>query len=71
LAALIVTLLGLGFLVLIAIVFLTFDSPNQTLNTVVGGAFDFVLLFPITVFVAALIYVLRGGTPSGKPAGQA
>jgi hypothetical protein len=70
LTALIFTLLGLGFLVLIAVVFLTIDSPNQTLNAVVGSAFDVVLLFPIVVFVSALIYVVRGGTPSGKTAGQ-
>jgi hypothetical protein len=43
--ALIVTLLGLGFLALIAVVFLTFDSPNQTMNAVGGGAFDVALLF--------------------------
>jgi hypothetical protein len=70
LAVLIVALLVLGFLVVIVVFVLTFDTPNQTLNAVGTIGWDFAALFPIVMFVTALVYALRGATQPDKAAGE-
>jgi hypothetical protein len=65
-AVLIVALLLFGFLVAVAIFVLTFSSPNQTLEVVGTVAIDLGFLFPIVVFVTAVIYLVRGGGQLGK-----
>jgi hypothetical protein len=69
LGVLIVALYVVGFLVVLVTFFLTYNSPDQTLNAVAIIGWDFAALFPIVMFVTALVYALRGATQPDKAAG--
>jgi hypothetical protein len=63
LAALVVALLALSFAVAVALALfvLPFGKPSSVVDAIATVAMDLSFLFPIVVFVAALLYVVRGG----------
>jgi hypothetical protein len=69
-AVLVVALLVVGFGVVVVVFVLTFENPNPALEALATGGADLGFLFPIVVFVAALLYVLRGEAPAGTATGQ-
>ena len=62
-AALVVALLVLSFVVAVALALfvLPFGKPSSVVDAIATVAMDLSFLFPIVVFVAALLYVVRGG----------
>jgi len=72
LAVLVVALLVLNFVVAVVLVLfvLPFGKPSSMVDAIATGAMDLSFLFPILVFVAALLYVVRGGAQSDQATGQ-
>jgi hypothetical protein len=72
LAVLVVALLVLSFAVAVVLVLfvLPFGKPGPVVDAIATGATDLSFLFPIVVFVAALLYVVRGGAHSDQATGR-
>jgi hypothetical protein len=72
LAALVVALLVLSFAVAVtlALFVLPFEKPSPVVDAIAIGAMDLSFLFPIVVFMAALLYVVRSGARSNQATGR-
>jgi len=72
LAVLVVALLVLSFAVavVLALFVLPFEKPSPVVGAIATVATDLSFLFPIVVYVAALLYVVRGGAHSEQATGR-
>ncbi|HEY7092242.1 MAG TPA: hypothetical protein VH393_03630 [Ktedonobacterales bacterium] len=72
LAVLVVALLVLSFVVAVALALfvLPFGKPSPVVDAIATVTMDLSFLFPIVVFVAALLYVVRGGAQSEQATGR-
>jgi hypothetical protein len=72
LAALVVTLLALSFVVAVALALfvLPVGKPSAVVDAIALVSMDLSFLFPIVVFVAALLYGVRGGARAEQAVGQ-
>jgi hypothetical protein len=72
LAVLVVALLVLNFVVavVLALFVLPFGKPSSVVDAIATGAMDLSFLFPIVVFVAALLYVARDKVQSDQATGH-
>jgi hypothetical protein len=72
LAVLVVALLVLNVVVAVVLVLvvLPVGKPGPVVDAIATGAMDLSFLFPIVVFVTALLYGIRGGAPSDQTTGQ-
>jgi hypothetical protein len=71
LAALVVAFLVLSFVVAVALALfvLPYGKPSPVVDAIATVSMDLSFLFPIVVFVAALVYVVRGGAHSEQAPG--
>jgi hypothetical protein len=72
LAALVVALLALSFAVAVtlALFVLPFGKPSAAVDAIATVSMNLSFLFPIVVFVAALLYVVRGGAYAEQAPGR-
>jgi hypothetical protein len=62
--------LSLAVAVVLALFVLPFQKPGPVVDAIATGATYPSFLFPIVVFVTALLYVVRGGAQSEQATGQ-